>query len=200
VKSTRSIPVRPFQLAPLILVGLAMAAPAHAENKRHHIGLAFGYEKLLSNELKDDASGIDFTNAGYGSLSYRFSIQRNIDLTLDSRATVSTDNAGGIDFTLTNSYLGPGVRLISPNEGMRPYVQANFFFVREKAEGESGGVKATASESGAGFGVSGGVDIRAGNLISIPIEANYMYGKPADDISGIGINVGLTFNFGTLNK
>jgi len=48
--------------------------------------------------------------------------------------------------------------------------------------------------------VSGGVDFRAGNLISIPIEVNYMYGKPADDISGIGITVGLTFNFGTLNK
>ncbi|HMI31412.1 MAG TPA: hypothetical protein VK527_06705, partial [Candidatus Limnocylindrales bacterium] len=123
--------VRPFQFTLLILLGLAMAAPAHAENKKHHLGLILGYEKLLSDDLKDDASGIDFTDAVYGALAYRFSIQRNIDLTLDWRSTVSTQTSGGIDFTLSNSFLGPGIRLISPNEGMRPYVQANFFYVGE---------------------------------------------------------------------
>jgi hypothetical protein len=106
----------------------------------HHLGFAFGYEKLLSDDLKDDASGIDFTNAGYGSLAYRLSVMRNLDLTLDARVTVSSESSGGVDVTLTNSFFGPGIRLISPNEGTRPYVQANFFFVEEEAEAEQGGV------------------------------------------------------------
>lgn len=201
MKSPRTIPVRPRTIALLLLsVGLMSAGPARAANKMHHLGFALGYQKLLSNDLKDDASGIDFTNAGYGSFAYRFSLARNVDLTLDARATVSSQTVSGIDLKLTNSFFGPGVRLISPREGTRPYVQANFFLVREEAEADTGGVKVTAHENGAGFGISGGVDIRAGELLSIPIEVNYMYGKPSDDVSGIGINVGLTFNFGALNK
>jgi hypothetical protein len=70
--------------------------------------------------------------------------------------------------------------------------------VRDELKGESGNVTVTAHDNAAGFGICGGVDIRAGDLISIPIEANYMYGKPADDVSGIGINAGITFNFGEL--
>jgi hypothetical protein len=72
--------------------------------------------------------------------------------------------------------------------------------VREEVKGESGNVTVTSHDDSAGFGISGGVDIRGGNLLSIPIEVNYMYGKPSDDVSGIGVNVGLTFNFGMLNK
>lgn len=199
MNSPRTIPGRMLQNAALlILVGLVVASPAHAANKKHHIGFAIGYEKLLSNDVKDDATGIDFSDAGYGAFQYRFSVQRNLDLTFDVRGAQSTDSGGGVDFTLTNSYWGPGIRLISPKEGTRPYVQANFLFVREEAEAKSGGVTVTGHDTGAGFGISGGVDIRAGNLLSIPIEANYMYGKPADDISGVGVNVGLTFNFGEL--
>jgi hypothetical protein len=179
---------------------LLLAGPAQAANKKHHLTLALGYEKLLSNDLKDQASGVDFTSSGYGAIAYRFSVQRNLDLTLDARGTTHTETFGGVDFTLTNSFFGPGVRMVSPNEGMRPYVQANFFLVREEIKGESGGVTITSHDSSAGFGVSGGVDIRGGNLLSIPIEVNYMYGKPSDDVSGIGVNAGITFNFGMLNK
>ncbi len=178
----------------------ALASPALAANHKHHLGLAGGYQKLLSDDLKDESIGIDFTNAGFGSISYRLSVLRNLDLTLDACATVSSDEDSGIDYTLTNSFFGPGVRIVSPNEGTRPFVQANFFFVTEKAEAESGGIKISGSENGAGFGISGGVDIRASELLSIPVTANYMYGKPSDDVSGLGINVGLTFNFGQLNK
>jgi hypothetical protein len=191
--------IRPLAVAATLFgLGLMLSGPASAAIEKHHLGFALGYEKDLSNDLKDDASGVDFTNAGYGALQYRFSLQRNLDLTLDARATTHSEDNSGIKFTLTNSYWGPGIRLISPNEGMRPYVQANFLFVREELKAENGGVTVTAHENGAGFGICGGVDIRAGNLLSIPIEANYMYGKPSDDVSGIGINAGLTFNFGEL--
>jgi hypothetical protein len=184
----------------LFACALMAANPAQAENKKHHITLALGYEKLLSDDLKDDVSGVDFTSNGYGATAYRYSIQRNVDLTLDARGTTSSQTIGGFDFTLTNTFFGPGVRVVSPNEGMRPYVQANFFLVREELQQESGGVTVSAHDSSAGFGISGGVDIRGGNLLSIPIEVNYMYGKPSDDVSGIGVNAGITFNFGILNK
>jgi hypothetical protein len=184
--------------AAMVLTG-TIPGPVAAANKKHHIGFALGYERLLSDDLKDESIGVDFRNSGYGALQYRLSVKRNIDLTLDARATTHTNDATGVDLTLTNSYWGPGIRVISPNEGMRPYVQANFLFVQEEITAESGGVEVSDHENGAGFGICGGIDIHASDLLSIPIEANFMYGKPADDISGIGINVGLTFNFGTLN-
>jgi hypothetical protein len=196
---TRTLFLRPLTIAlALVGLGLALSGPASAATRKHHLGLALGYEKHLSDNLKDTSSGLDFTNAGYGAFQYRFSVKQNLDLTLDFRDTIHSDDSGGIKTTLTNGYWGPGIRLISPNEGMRPYVQANFLFVREEIKAESGNVTVTAHENAAGFGVCGGVDIRAGNLISIPIEANYMYGKPSDDVSGIGINAGITFNFGEL--
>ncbi len=185
----------------LVLPLLAgMPASAYAENHMHHLGLSLGYQKLLSDDVKDESVGLDFSDAGFGALAYRLSILPNLDLSLDARATVSSQTIAGVDLTLTNSFFGPGVRIVSPSEGVRPFVQANFFLVKEEAEAEQGGTKVTASENGAGFGISGGVDIRASNLLSIPIEANYMYAKPSDDVSGLGINVGLTFNFGTMNK
>src|SRR5689334_1710383 len=74
---------RPLAVAATLLVlGLMLSGQASAAIKKHHLGFALGYEKLLSNDLKDDASGIDFTSSGYGSLQYRFSIKQNLDLTL----------------------------------------------------------------------------------------------------------------------
>jgi outer membrane protein with beta-barrel domain len=195
----RTLFLRPLTVAlALAGLGLTLSGPASAEAKKHHLGLAIGYEKHLSDDLKAPAFGIDFTNAAYGAFQYRYSVKENIDLSLDFRDTIHSNDSGGIKTTLTNGYWGPGVRLISPSGGMRPYVQANFLFVREEAKVESGNVTVTAHDNGAGFGVCGGVDIRTGNLVSIPIEVNYMYGKPSDDVSGVGINAGVTFNFGEL--
>ena len=190
------------RLAVVLLLGLctlvALPGSARAENRKHHLGFALGYEKHLSDDLKQESLGIDYTNAGYGAIAYRLSVLSNMDITLDARGTTHSDTIGGVDLTMSTGFFGPGIRLISPSEGLRPYMQANFFLVSESLEAEVGGVKTSTDENAAGFGISGGVDIRASNLLSIPIEVNYMYGKPADDISGIGANIGLTFNFGQL--
>jgi outer membrane protein with beta-barrel domain len=188
--------VTAFALALILLFVLPGAG--RAENHKHHLGFALGYEKHLSDDLKDESNGIDYTDAGYGAVAYRLSVLSNLDVTLDARGTTHSDNIGGVDLTLSTGFFGPGLRLISPNEGLRPYVQANFFLVSESVESEQAGVKISEDESGVGFGISSGVDIRLSNLLALPIEMNYMYGKPADDISGIGANVGLTFNFGHL--
>ena len=182
----------------LALFLVALPAVGRAENHKHHLGFALGYAKHLSDDLKDESNGIDYTDAGYGSIAYRLSVAPNIDISLDLRGTTHSDDINNVDLTLTTGFFGPGLRIISPNEGLRPYVQANFFLVSETIEFEQSGVKVSADENGVGFGISGGVDIRASNLLSIPIEATYMYGKPEDDISAIGVNIGLTFNFGQL--
>ena len=183
----------------LALFVLSFAGASRAENRQHHLGFALGYAKHLSDDLKDEPNGIDFTDAGYGSIAYRLSLASNLDITMDLRGTTHSDEIAGVDVSLNTGFFGPGLRVISPHEGIRPYAQVNFFFVSESVELEEGGFTVTSDESGVGFGISGGVDIRASNLLSIPIEATYMYGKPEDDISAIGINVGLTFNFGQLD-
>jgi len=182
----------------VLIAGCLLNGHAEAALKKHHLTLALGYEKLVSDEMKNNVTGIDFSSSGYGAFAYRFSLKQNFDLTVDFRGVTHSDDLGGVDFTLTNTYWGPGLRFIAPNEGMRPYVQTNFLFVREELEAEQNGITVTAHDGDAGFGICGGVDIRAGNLLSVPIEVNYMYGKPNDDISGIGVNAGLTFNFGDL--
>lgn len=190
----------PFATVALLLLLTLSALPgsARAENRKHHLGFALGYEKHLSDDLKDVSLGIDYTDAGYGAIAYRFSVLPNMDLTLDARGTTHSDNIGGLDLTMSTGFFGPGVRLISPTEGLRPYIQANFFLVSESLEYQVGNTKTTTDENGTGFGISSGVDVRLSHLLSIPIEVNYMHGKPADDVSGIGANIGLTFNFGTL--
>lgn len=180
----------------LSLLPLLSAGAARAENAKHHITLALGYQKYLGQDLKSEEVGLDFTNAGFGSVSYRFSVRPNLDLTVDTRGAVSRDTFEGVDLTLTSSCFGPGIRLIAPNEGTRPYVQANIYAVDEEIELAENGAKVSASKSAVGFGACAGVDIRGGRLLSIPIEVGYTYSKPADVLRGINASVGLTFNFG----
>jgi hypothetical protein len=186
-----------FALA--ILNAVMIVAPGFSiADTRHHITLGLGYSKLSSEDLKDDALGIDFSNAANGILAYRYSLNSAWDLCLDSRGTVSTDTQSGVDLTLLNSFFGPGVRWNAPGTA-RFFGQANFFFVSESGEAEQGGVKLSFSESGTGFGVFGGLDFPVSALLSIPVEVGYIYAKPADDVSGFGASVGLTFNFGAMN-
>jgi hypothetical protein len=203
----RSIPVTLAGVAAVVALGFIVATPAHAENKKHHLTIALGYQKFLMNDDlptidADPGPGVDmrtfdFSGAAAGHFAYRLSLKENLDLTFDQRLAVST--VEGSDFTFSTDYFGPGLRWISPKEGIRPYVQANFLIVSENLEMDLGDdTTLNRKKSGAGFGASAGIDIRGGNLLSIPIEAFYVYGKPDHDASGWGIDAGLTFNFGTL--
>lgn len=184
--------------AAMLFAAVTFPGAASAELHKHHITLAVGYQKYISDDLKDDATGVDFTNAGVGTLAYRFSLQPGLDLCLDSKAAASSDELLGADLTLTNTYFGPGIRFSGKSEGTTPYLQANIYLVSEEVEAEQNGVTVSASETGVGFGAALGVDIRASNLISIPIQAEFIYAKPEDDVTGIGASVGVTFNFGEL--
>jgi len=183
------------------MVALIWAGSARAES-RHHIAVTLGYTKLLSNDLKDSSIGVDFTNAFSGTLEYRYSFTPQIDGTIESRATVSsstaTDPSTGlsVDLTLTNNYVGPGIRWNLTPTAPHPYLQANFYLVSEDVQSDVNGVSISSNASGAGFGVSGGVDFPVSKLISIPVEIHYLYGKPSDDVSGAGVEAGIAWNFG----
>src|SRR5262245_27449951 len=93
-RSIRFCGLRVHMIAIFLPLALAWAAPSLAANHRHHLGLALGYQRFLSDDLKDEgrefATGFDFENAGFGSISYRFSILRNFDLTFDACGTLSS--------------------------------------------------------------------------------------------------------------
>jgi hypothetical protein len=180
------------------LAGAALATPALAQGKKHHIQIGLGYHKHLSDDLKDPLLG-DYTDAGLGVLAYRFSLSPMVDLTFDSRATIHSEDFEGVDVSLHNYFVGPGVRVGAPTGSVRPYGQANFLFVTEKLEIQEDNTTLSVTENGAGFGLFGGVDVRASNLLSVPIEVHYLFGEPEDDVSGVGISAGLTFNFGSLD-
>jgi opacity protein-like surface antigen len=193
--------------AAALTLGFLLASPAEAENRKHHLTLGLGYQKFMMDDQLpsfdvDPGPGVDvrtfdFSGAGAGYFAYRLSLKENLDFTVDSRVAVST--VEGSDITLATSYFGPGFRFISPSEGVRPYFQVNFLVVSEHIEQDLGNnTTLSNSDTGVGFGVSAGIDIHAGNLLTIPLEGFYVYGKPEDDVSGLGFLAGLTFNFGSL--
>jgi hypothetical protein len=177
---------------------LVLTAGSASAEARHHITIGAGYTKLLSDDVKDDSIGVDFSNAANGVLAYRYTLNSAIDLTIDSRGTASNQTVQGVDLWLLNSFFGPGVRWNPAIGGARVYLQGNFFLVSEEIEAEQGGVRVSSSESGTGFGIAGGVDIPLSSLLSLPLEANYNYAKPADDVSGFGFTIALAFNFGQM--
>jgi len=172
------------------------ARPTAAQNNRHHIGLVLGYAKLVDGDVKP--LGYDFSNSGHSALTYRYSFSQNVDLAVEGRGTFSSQDVSGSDLHLINSYFGPGVRIIAPQNNLKLFLQGNLYFVSENVETVSGNTTTTVTEDGIGFGVNGGIDIRLSRLLSLPIEVNYLYAKPSDNVSGFGISAGLTFNFGMM--
>jgi hypothetical protein len=193
------------RLAAVMIVVLACAGPAIAfaaahEPMRNHITLGFGYGQHLS----DDFDGSDLESGGLGQLAYRYSLNRTIDLCVDARSFMASDEAqlgiGGtfydVDVSHDTSWFGPGVRWSSGEGGVRPFLQANVYFVQESTTLEIDNVSDKVTNDGAGFGLAGGADIRLSRLLSLPLELSYLYGKPEDlDVSSLGMSVGLTFNF-----
>ncbi|MCI0329707.1 MAG: porin family protein [candidate division Zixibacteria bacterium] len=167
-------------------------------NNRHHIGLVIGYAKLLSDDVKDDSSGLDWSNSAHAAVTYRYSVNPNLDLAVDSRATFSTQTVNGVDVNLTNTYFGPGVRVIAPQGKIKLFLQGNIYFVNEEVELVQGNTKVSGNETDVGFGANCGIDIQVSKLLSIPLEANFLYAKPVDNVSAFGISAGLTFNFGMM--
>ncbi|MDQ7797504.1 MAG: hypothetical protein RDU76_00995 [Candidatus Edwardsbacteria bacterium] len=170
---------------------------------RHHISLGLlGYFKATSGDFELPELGIDASQGMGEFLNYRYSFDKNIDLAVDVHGWMSETEFIGIKAETTVMGLGLGVRYNPGNLGGRlfPYVQANVYSVTEQLKISVGGWSDDArSDPSIGFGVNGGFEIRLGKLISIPFDGYYLYGKPADDVSGYGFATGISFNWGDVN-
>jgi len=98
----------------------------------------------------------------------------------------------------TTNFFGVGVRASGKGEEIRPYFQTSVYFVSEDVESDGPAGKITGTATSVGIGFSGGIDIKASKLISIPIEVTYIASNDEGDIdnlSGFGISAGINFNF-----
>jgi len=174
---------------------------------RHHISLGFlGYFKSTSGDFELPEYGIDGSDGVGEVINYRYSFDQNIDLAVDAHGWISEVEGSILGFPYkietTAIGLGLGIRYNLGNAGGRifPYVQANVYSVTETVKASVGAFsEEERSDPAIGFGANGGIEIKLGKLISIPIDAYYMYGKPSDDISGYGVTTGISFNWGDIN-
>jgi len=170
---------------------------------RHHVSFGFlGYFKSTSGDF--ELPGFDLSQGTGQYLNYRYSFDKNVDLAVDVRGWTSDEEVNGLKGEVTAGGVGIGLRYNLGSAGGRlfPYIQGNVYSATEEYKLSYAGLSITGNNNedpALGFGVNGGVEIKLGKLISIPIEANYLYGKPLDDISGYGVTGGISFNWGDVN-
>lgn len=181
-----------------LLASAPRALAAEAEAKRHHLTLGAGYARHLDDSFKED----DLQDCASGQFAYRYTVSPHVDLAIEGRSVMASQDVVVLlengEFSHTASYFGPGVRFQGAAGSVQPYVQASVYFARETVRLDVGNTGTDTSEDGVGFGVAGGADIRLSRLLSLPIEVNYLYAKPENDVSSLGLQLGLTFNFGRM--
>ena len=120
---------------------------------------------------------------------YRWSLNPLVEFGVEVRTWHSyrTRESGGY---------GAGIRLNGSRRArggrLMPYLQGNIHHIQQDRVNRE-----TPFEEGLGFSLAGGVDVRVTDLISLPLEAMYVgtRGDHIDDVSGIGLSIGLNFNF-----
>jgi opacity protein-like surface antigen len=196
----RQVPALAALVVAATCLAPAFAAAADFGPTRNHITLGFGIGRHVSDDFED--SGLE--TGTMAQLGYRYTLNQNFDLCFDARTLQSGDTQmiddgfGGTyeaNFEHDTNWYGPGVRWMAAGGSVRPFMQANLMYVTETVRMEIDGDGADASETGVGFGLMGGIDIPVTSTLSIPVEANYMYAKPENDVSSFGMQAGLTFNF-----
>jgi hypothetical protein len=180
--------------------GVASADPP--ELMRHHVTLGLGFAHHVSGDFED--AGLE--TGLQGQVGYRFSLNRTFDLCLDGRSFMTSDEevfgeTGGpatVKQEHETLYFGPGVRWSTGAGPVRPYLQASVFYLEETMRREHDGQGGDTTSEGGGFGLIGGADIHLSQMFTLPVEANFLYGKADLDVSSLGMQAGLTFNFAPL--
>jgi hypothetical protein len=180
-----------------VVPGVASADPPAP--MRHHATLGLGFARHVSDDFED--AGLE--TGLQGQIAYRYSLSRSVDVCLEGRSfwtsdeEVSTEPGGTSELRNEHEtlYFGPGIRWSAGGGAVRPYLQGNVYYTRETLRIELDGQGGDESEDGAGFGLMAGVDIHLSQMFSLPVEANFLYGKPERDVSSLGMQAGITLNF-----
>ncbi len=186
-------------VAALAVAGLAACArPSVAGDlKRLHLTIAVGSTAQPSADLRLQDLGLDFRNALNVSLESRWSINERWDVTLvaqDNEAEEKPEGFEDAEMTLSSWFDGLGLRWYPTRSSLRPFVQAEVHYVRETIGLRQFGDWQAHGRSGAGAGLAAGVELLATWRFSIPVKVQALFAKPAENVSGVGFNVGLTYN------
>jgi hypothetical protein len=167
-----------------------------------HLSLApVGYAVALSPEyFRIPAWDIDCSKGTSFFLNYRQTRTPNVDLVFDLHGWRSSSSSQGLEVALSVAAIGFGARYtdnqLSPS--IHPYVQATVARVIEWARVSGGGQSFSDNVGSFGFCVDVGAELRLSRLISIPVEVEYLYGKPGDDVSSVGVAAGISLNWDTV--
>ena len=188
----------------VLLVGSPIAAQEVEPKPRpHHVNLQMGVFDNSADVFKFGGLDLDAgTNTFYGAISYRYSLNRSIDLALHAGHWIGQwTNPRSQTVELASGFIGPGVRVNgwSRAGGRRviPYLQTNLYFVQEQLVFDRVWSKRTTA-NGLGLGLMGGLDVVISRRISIPIEGIYLTttgNSDVDDLSGFGLSIGVDFSF-----
>lgn len=186
-----------FQSDDEIVAAAINRKPANENLGRHHISVGLlGYFKSTSGDF--EMPWLDLSQGTGQYLNYRYSFDKNIDFAADVRAWGSNKVVDDIKGEVVAGGVGIGLRMNANSIGERlfPYIQMNVYSTTE--EWSLGPFFGKSENPAIGFGANGGFEIRLGKLVSIPIDVNYLYGKPLDDITGYGFTAGISFNWGNI--
>jgi hypothetical protein len=166
---------------------------------RHHLSAGLlGYYKSISGDFVSDQDNFNASNGQCGFFNYRYSLDRRLDLAIDARGWTDNSQLYGDQITVIVAAAGPGLRCSFRPAARRFhfYVQANGYLVSETINGNYIYDTTSVTSNDIGFGLNAGAEMRLNDRFSIPAEVSFLWGRPQQDITGFGIAVGISFNWG----
>lgn len=177
--------------------------------RRHKVTAQFGVVSPLADTLRaTDVSVTADGRVGLANLAYRYAFSSRLEVGVELRYWIgrwATPPTGQLK--VAGGFIGPGVRFnlrdthrASEQRTLVPYVMGNAYLVEQQLTTTTTNIHTrshTAIDYGYGVGIGGGVDIQAGRRIAIPIEVTYVraYGSDIQDLSAVGVAVGITLRF-----
>src|SRR5688572_12030937 len=120
----------------------------------------------------------------------------SVSVSTSERVTVSFD-ARRFEVEDPNSSLrrsvlaiGPGIRRTVGHGSARPFLQASILLLTEEFHGS----RLVSTDAGFGLGLLVGMDVPLGDVVSVPMAASALFGQAENDVSNVGLAVGLAFH------
>ena len=165
--------------------------------RRHHVSAGLlGYFRAMSDDFR--RLGADASEGQGYFLGYRHSFAGQFDLGLDLHGWSSEFRWQESDYMLRVDGIGTGIRyrFAGADSKLQPYIQANILSIGEHLTTVRSNTEDTkVYRRDYGFCLNGGLEIRLSKSVNVQLDLMLVYGRPAENITGIGITTGLGFDF-----
>ena len=185
-------------VAVVLACGSCCAHAAPPRSYTNHVTLYGGSITYTSAPFRSQALGIDFSEMPDGGLHARTRLNDRLDVVFDARIANASKSPKGFDdadLYASVATVGPGLRYHPPRWVRYAYVEAYLLYVEEFVSLGQFGASHDRTADGLGAAVRFGIDLRDGKRWSIPLAAQLMLAKPAEDVSNVGVYAGVTYNF-----